>query len=198
MVKILDTGRDTTDLRNSGADMIALEADAWFVEEVLPLELLLMQYLRRNWQDRSDLEDIRQEVYIRVFRAARERTPKSARNFLFTTARNHLIDLARRSNIVPIEAVVDFESAAVEPEALSPDSTLAARQDLYRLQEALDKLPPRHREAVVLARIEGLSGKEIATRMGITEGAVSQHLKQGLYALTDHYLRQQTDPRRRI
>lgn len=197
MVEILDMGRDTTDLRNAGAEVTASEADAWFVREVLPLESLLMQYLRRNWRDRSDLEDIRQEVYVRVYRSARSQVPRSAKNFLFMTARNHLIDLARQANVVPIDAVADLDSVAAEPDSLSPDRTLVARQELHRLQNALDKLPPRHREAVVLARIEGLSGKEIAVRMGITEGAVSQHLKLGLHALSDLFLREQTDPGRR-
>jgi len=197
MVGIFDTGRDTTDLRSPGAEMTASEVDAWFVREVLPQESSLMQYLRRNWRDRSDLEDMRQDIYVRVYRAAREERPKSAKSFLFRTARNYLIDLARQSNIVPIDAAVDFESIAIESEALAPDRTVAARQDLLRLQEALDKLPPRQREAVELARIEGYSGTEIAERMGITRSAVSLHLKHGLHALADHYLREQTDPRRR-
>jgi len=68
---------------------------------------------------------------------------------------------------------------------------------LVRLQDALEKLPPRQREAVELARIEGFSGQEIATRMGITRAAVSIHLKHALHALSDHFLRDQTDPRRR-
>jgi RNA polymerase sigma-70 factor (ECF subfamily) len=156
-----------------------------------------MQYLRRNWRDRSDLEDIRQDVYVRVYRAARQEIPTSAKSFLFRTARNHLIDLARQSNIVPIDAAVDFDSVAIESEALSPDRTVAARQELVRLQDALEKLPPRQREAIELARVQGFSGKEIATRMGITRAAVSIHLKHALHALSDHFLRDQTDPRRR-
>jgi RNA polymerase sigma-70 factor (ECF subfamily) len=112
MVEFLDTGRDLTDLRNHGTEMTVAEVDAWFVREILPLESLLMQYLRRNWRDRSDLEDIRQEVYVRVYRAAREDIPSAAKSFLFRTARNHLIDLARQSNIVPIDAAVDFECVA--------------------------------------------------------------------------------------
>jgi RNA polymerase sigma-70 factor (ECF subfamily) len=197
MVELLEMGRDPTDLRNHGAEMTASEVDAWFVREVLPLESSLMQYLRRNWRDRSDLEDIRQEVYVRVYRAAREEIPVSAKGFLFRTARNHLIDLARQSNIVPIDAAVDFESVAIESEALAPDRTVAARQELVRLQDALEKLPPRQREAVELARIEGFSGQEIATRLGITRAAVSIHLKHALHALSDHFLRDQADPRRR-
>ena len=119
MVEILETGRDTTDLRNAGAEMTASEADAWFVREVLPLESLLMQYLRRNWRDKSDLEDLRQEIYVRVYRAAREQLPKSAKAFLFTTARNHLINLARKENVVPIEAVADVEMLTMDADVPS-------------------------------------------------------------------------------
>ena len=193
----MDTCRDTTDLRNPGAEMTVSAVDAWFVREVLPLESLLMQYLRRNWRDRSDLEDIRQDIYVRVYSAARLETPKSTKNFLRRTARNYLIDLGPQSSIVPIDATADFESVAVESEFFAPDRTVAARQELLRLRDALDKLPPRQREAVELARIEGLSGQEIAVRMGITRSAVSLHLKRGLHALADHYLREQTDPWRR-
>lgn len=71
MVGIFDMGRDTTDLRSLGAEMTALEVDAWFVREVLPLEAVLMQYLRRNWRDRSDLEDIRQDICPRLPGSAR-------------------------------------------------------------------------------------------------------------------------------
>ena len=195
MAVISESGRENTDLR--GADVIASEADIWFIREVLPLEAMLMQFLRRNWRDRSDIEDIRQEIYVRVYKAAREKIPQSARAFVFTTARNHLINLARRENVIPIEAIADVEMLNIETENPSPDRSIVARQELRRLQDALDKLPRKHRQAIVLGRIEGLMGKEIAARMGIAETTASQHLKLGLHALTDLFLRDSPDPKRR-
>ena len=50
---------------------------------------------------------------------------------------------------------------------------------------ALDQLPPRAREAVLLRKIEGLSYREIALRMGIGEDTVSEHLSKAMYALAD-------------
>ena len=195
MAVISESGRENTDLR--GADVIASEADIWFIREVLPLEAMLMQFLRRNWRDRSDIEDIRQEIYVRVYKAAREKIPQSARAFVFTTARNHLINLARRENVIPIEAIADVEMLNIETENPSPDRSIVARQELRRLQDALDKLPRKHRQAIILGRIEGLMGKEIAARMGIAETTASQHLKLGLHALTDLFLRDSPDPKRR-
>ncbi len=65
------------------------------------------------------------------------------------------------------------------------ERTVAARDELRRLQAALDRLTPRCREAVVLGRIEGFTKAEIAARMGIAEISVAQYLTEGIYALAD-------------
>jgi len=185
MVEFLDTGRDPTDLRNQGAEMTASEVDAWFVREVLPLESLLMQYLRRNWRDRSDLEDIRQDVYVRVYQAAQKQIPDHPRQFLFTTARNLLIDRVRHEQVIPIEAAADLEALEIAVDTPAPDRTLMARDELRRVQAALDRLPAREREAILLGRVEGLSRREIALRMGIAESAVAQYLSRGIRGLVN-------------
>jgi len=197
MNEISDPGRGDSELRHLGAAVNAAALEEWFVREVLPLEAMLMQFLRHNWRDKSDIEDMRQEIYIRVCEAAEREIPKSAKSFVFATARNLLIDMARRESVVPIEAVADLENLGIELDAPTPDRSAIAKDELRKLQGALDKLPPRHREAVVLGRIEGLSGREIASRMGIAETTASQHLKLGMHALTDLYLRETTDPARR-
>jgi RNA polymerase sigma factor (sigma-70 family) len=66
---------------------------------------------------------------------------------------------------------------------------------LRRLQIALDQLAPRCREAFVLGRIEGLSRREIAARMGISESTVRQHLMQGMRVLADLLNGSSPDPR---
>jgi RNA polymerase sigma-70 factor (ECF subfamily) len=60
-----------------------------------------------------------------------------------------------------------------------------ARDALRRLYAALDNLPPRSREAVMLRRIERLSRREIAMRMGISEKTVAVHITAGVKALAD-------------
>jgi RNA polymerase sigma factor (sigma-70 family) len=159
--------------------------DAWFIREVLPLEAALMQFLRRNWRNGSDVADLRQEVYVRVYEAARRQIPGSARPFVFTTARNLLINLVRRERIVPIEAIGELDTLRVASDEAGPDRTVMAREELRRLQSALDQLPPRCREAIVLRQVEGLSQREIASRMDISEKTVERHLSIGVRALAD-------------
>jgi RNA polymerase sigma-70 factor (ECF subfamily) len=192
-----ESGRKDGDPCPAGGAMAATHLETWFVREVLPLEAMLMQFLRHNWRDRSDIEDIRQEIYVRVCEAAEAETPRSAKSFVFAMARNLLIDLVRKENVVPIEAVADLDSLGIEIDMPLPDRAVMAKDELRKLQAALDKLPPRHREAVILGRIEGLTGRQIAQRMGIAETTASQHLKLGMHALTDLYLRETIDAGRR-
>ena len=75
----------------------------------------------------------------------------------------------RRERVIPIEAVGDLDALGVAFDAPGPDRSVIARDELLRLQGAIDRLPPRCREVVTLARIEGLTGREIAARMGVSE-----------------------------
>jgi RNA polymerase sigma factor (sigma-70 family) len=189
MAKTPNSGREDTDQRDRDAATAVSGVEAWFVREVLPLEAILMQYLRHNWRDSSDAEDLRQEIYIRVCEAARKDIPKPAKSFVFTTARNLLIDRARKEHVIPMEVVADLDALEIAIDVPGPDRSVMARDELRRLQAALDQLPPRCREAIVLGRIEGLTGREIARRMGIAETTVSEHLTSGMHALNNILLR---------
>jgi len=176
---------DSKNAGTTGVGTSASEVVEWFVREVLPLEAILMHFLRHNWRVQGDIEDLRQEVYVRVCEAAQHQLPDQAKPFVLMTARNLLIDRVRREQVVPIEAVADLEALGVAMDAPGPERALVARDELRQVQAALDRLPPRCREAVILGKIEGLTGREIARRMGIAEGTVSEHLANGISILAD-------------
>jgi len=192
-----ETDRESIGPQQAEALPHIVEARLWFVREVLPLEAVLRQYLRHNWRDRSDIEDLLQDVYVRVYESARKQIPDAPKSFVFTTARNMLINRMRERHVVPIEAVTDLDALGIAMDAPGPDRSALARDELRRLQDAIDRLPPRCREAIVLGRINGLSGREIATRMGVTEATVSKHLTDGMCTLSDMlYGEPAADPRR--
>ena len=180
-----DIGREDANLRFGSAVMTASKVRAWFVREVLPLEAVLMQFLRRSLVNKSDVDDVLQDVYVRVFEAAHREIPVPVRPFVFTVARNLVVDRLRKENVVPIEAVADLDTIGVAGDEPSADRKVIAREELARLQRGLDLLSPRTREAVILRKIEGLSRPEIAARMGISQHTVDRHLTDGMCVLAD-------------
>lgn len=110
--------------------MDSLNLDDWFINEVLPLEGALTRFLRRNQKDVDDVADLRQETYVRVFEAAKKSRPQLVKPFLFMTARNLLIDRARRAQIVSIEAYADLEMLDVTVDDLSPERHVTGHQEL--------------------------------------------------------------------
>jgi len=161
------------------------QLNEWFVREVLPLEPTLTQFLRRSWRDQGEIGDLCQDVYVRVYEAARKEIPNPVKPFVLAAARNLIIDRVRHEQVVPIETVADVDVLNVAGDQPGSDRTVAAREELRKLQAALDRMPPRCREAIVLKKIEGLSAREIATRMGISVRTVDRHLSDGAVMLAD-------------
>lgn len=159
------------------------EHDAWFVREVLPLEAALTRFLARNWRNRSEIEDLRQEVYTRVFEASRDQPVRNAKPFVFFTARNLLIDRARHDQVVSIEQVKDLDQLDIIGEEMTPERHAIALAELRQLQAALDALPPRCREVVFMRRVQGFSQREVAERLGLTQSTVEKHVMNGVRQL---------------
>lgn len=194
MVDTPETSHGSYDPHCASAVTGMHDLEAWFVSEVLPLETALTQFLRNNWRKAEDVLDMRQDVYVRILESATQRLPQPTKPLLFTIARNILIDRYRRERIIPIEGVEDIESIFVASPEPGPDRRAIARDELRHLQMALDRLPPRYREALMLKQVEGLSRKEIALRMGITEGTVNRHLYEAMALLMESQNEQPTKP----
>lgn len=194
-----DTGDSNREgaVRHFGAVMTAAGVRDWFVREVLPLEAALVQYLQHNWRNRADVEDILQDVYVKVCEASARERPQNTKSFVFTTARNTLIDRVRKEQVVPIEAVADLDALNMAADDPGPERTALARDELRRVQAALDRLPPRRRQAVYLRQVEGLTRREIATRMNIGEETVKEYLAEGLFDLAELLYAEPADLRRR-
>jgi RNA polymerase sigma factor (sigma-70 family) len=157
--------------------------DQWFAAEILPHEDGLVRYLTRVWPNRADILDLRQDIYVRVYESARSALPTSARAFLFSTARNLLTDRHRRNRVVAIDSMANPDDLKVLVDEMSPERRLGARQELRILARAFDSLSDKCREVVWLRRVEGLSQRETAQRLGLREGAVESQLARGIRSL---------------
>lgn len=158
----------------------------WFAREILVHEASLQRYLARMWPQRDEVHDLCQETYARVYEAATKgRLPQYSKSFLFTTARHLMADRVRRSRIVSMETIGDLQDLYVPSEEASPEQSLSARQELMQLARAFSALPPKCREVVWLRRVDGLSQREVAVRLKISEKTVESHIAKGTRLLAD-------------
>lgn len=160
----------------------------WFCCEVLSLERSLTAFIRRNWRVSEEVADLRQEIYERVLVGARHELPRDARAFVYAVARNHLINRARRAQVVSFDLVADLESVATEVDLFATERHLGARDELRRAQAGLESLPPRCREVVRLRKVEGLSTREVADRLGIGLHTVEKQITLGMRRLASFML----------
>ena len=157
--------------------------DEWFVTEILPHEGMLVRYLTRVWPNSAEVLDLRQDIYVRVYESARRALPTSPKAFLFATARNLMTDRIRHSRVVFIDSTQDLDNLNVLIDEISPERRLSARQELRVLAQAFDLLSEKCRNVVWLRRVEGLSQRETARRLGLHEGAVESQLARGVRVL---------------
>lgn len=169
--------------------------DQWFVSYVLPLEPALTRYLRRGWRQPSDIDDLRQEVYVRVYESACSRIPPAAGPFVFAVARNLLIDRIRRSQIVSIDLMADLASLNVLSNEIEANRIVSGRQELARLQQAMLNLPAKCREVFRLRKIEGLSQRETAEHLGIAQGTVEKQVAKAMQVLASDFLTDESGSR---
>ncbi|WP_165772023.1 RNA polymerase sigma factor [Niveispirillum lacus] len=147
---------------------------------------LLRAYFRARLPCPQDAEDHVQEVYSRVIAATAAQTSiTNWKGFLLRAAANLLTDSFRRDQAraggrhVPLEDGMQAGSDDVA----TPERVVAARQRLGHVQLALAELDPVCREAFLLCRVEGMSHRDIANRLGIDVGAVTRHVERALLHL---------------
>lgn len=124
----------------------------------------------------EDAEDLVQDVFLRVWRAAESYDPDRAAvsTWVYRIATRLAIDRNRRT---AFRRFLGLESAPEpEDEAPGPEAVLAARQALAATRARLDALPDRQRRALLLRAVAGMAVPDIAATLGISPGAVEQLL----------------------
>lgn len=157
--------------------------NSWFACEILAHEAALVRYLKKIWPNHDEVPDLRQEIYVRVYEAAKHTRPTFPKSFLFSTARHLITDRIRRARVVSIEAAGDLQDLNVLIDDVSPERRLHARQELKQLSNAFGLLPPRCREVVWLRKVDGIPQSEVAQRLNISARTVEFQVQKGMRIL---------------
>src|ERR1700685_2216563 len=156
------------------------------IAEAIDLEKArLRTFIRRRLADRSDAEDILQEVFYEFVETYRLMKPiEQAGAWLFRVARNRITDLFRKKKPVSFSDMNAAANAGPDEEErlniedflpsgdAGPDVTYARSVLIEELEAALEELPADQRSAFVAHEMEGRSFKEMAAETGLSVNAL--------------------------
>jgi RNA polymerase sigma-70 factor (ECF subfamily) len=158
--------------------------DVWLEGIVQRNDSDLKRYLSQRVGNRAEVEDLSQEIYLRLLRIERKDLIRSPEALLFRLASNAVYEwrLLARNRLPHGPTELDgLEALECEPSADIWRAELA-----HALTAALANLSPKCRAAVVLHRREQLTYSEVGVQLGISVAMVKKHLSQGLAFCREH------------
>ena len=147
--------------------------------------LILFGLILRILHDREEAEDCLQEVFLQVWRRARDFDESRGRAFtwLVTIARSRALDRLRASGS---RLRLATEAAQLTPDEVGDAAEEAVHSEQAAIvREALAELPEEQRHALLLAYFEGLTQTEIAARLGDPLGTVKTRMRSGMIKLRE-------------
>lgn len=136
--------------------------------------------LRRAGVEAHEADDLVQDAYCRLASLTSIDHIDRPAAYFMQMVTNIRRDRLRRSRVIHFEEFTENLDSFVE--SLQPDAEreVAARQRLEVLERLLAVLPERCRKIFTMKRIEGLSQREIATRLAVTENIVENDIQKAL------------------
>ncbi|MBR6578658.1 MAG: sigma-70 family RNA polymerase sigma factor [Clostridia bacterium] len=165
--------------------MLAKKGDGRAFEQiVLQTERAVYNLALSIVKKKEDAEDVTQETYLRLWRAASElKLESSLKLYILRTARNLALDLIRKNSkrdeidtvILDAEGEFEIDIADDSPDS-RPDESYLRKIEKEVVRQSIEELPSAAREMIVLRDIEGLSYTEIAEMLGLAEGTLKSKL----------------------
>ncbi|MDT0202109.1 RNA polymerase sigma factor SigE [Nocardioides sp. AE5] len=129
--------------------------------------------------NRSDAEDLTQDVFVRVFRSLDGYSPGTFEGWLHRITTNLFLDGARRRQRIRFDFLTDERASRMPSARGLPQDVFDAQNFDDDIEQALAMLPPDFRAAVVLCDVEGLSYDEISEILGAKIGTVRSRIHRG-------------------
>lgn len=156
---------------------------AWIAASITPHESDVRRWLRHSSLSVVDEDDVIQEAYARFSALACVDAIREPRAYFFTVARSIVLEHMRRARLTPMTVVADIGETFIVDEEPDPERVAADRDELRHVVKMIQSLPEKPRQVLWMRRIEGLSQKEIARRLGVPESTIEKRAATALRLL---------------
>ena len=146
---------------------------------MLPHEQALRAWLRGRSLGGLDVDDVVQETYTRLMTAESVKHIRNTKTYAFQTAASVVVDYVRKMRVISIVSVANLDLLEVVSDDYSPERVAIDRDELNRLGAVIAAMPDKVRQVFTLRRVQGLSQREVARKMGISENTVEKHMSRG-------------------
>ena len=163
-------------VEGSELGVLDLQERARFEQLVLPHADAAFNLARWVLRGRNDAEDVAQEALLRAYRFFRGFNGADARAWLLQIVRNACYSWLEKNR--PMDLSTEFDEQLYPQSSATPESLAIAGDEKQRLTQALETLPARFREVLVLRELEGCSYKEIAAITSMPIGSVMSALSR--------------------
>lgn len=161
----------------------------WFAEEIQPHGQSLRSYLQGSFPTIHDVDDVVQESFLKVWKTKTSQPINSAKGFLFKVARHLAIDIIRRERRSPIEHVGTLQELNVSEDRPAISSKVSRNEKIQLLISAIDSLPPKCRQVVVLRKLKDVPVHQIAEQLGISDKGVEIQLTRGIARCREYLIK---------
>lgn len=166
------------------------DAFQWIVERYWDR---LFGYVRRmSYFSQEDIEDVMQEVFIKVYRYLNDYDDAFAfSTWIYQITRNSVIDEIRKKNVRPVSMQLDdTEMLTMLRSSLDTHAEIINKDQMDGCKKIIDTLPLKYREALTLRFLEEKEYSEIMDIMQIPKGTVASLINRGRKMLIDEAYKQ--------
>jgi len=143
----------------------------------------LFRFLSSRLNSKADIDDVSQEVYLRLIRHPNPTGLKPSVGLLCKIASNILIDRYRLQRRRATDAHVPLVEGTLKAPDPSPEEMLRSKECIALINHSLETLDKKTQKAMILHHIRGLSYSRIGKEMNISKSMVRKHIANGMLQL---------------
>jgi len=166
---------------------VSNERTDWLARHVFPHEPAIRGWLKHRLALGLEIDDVIHDMYAKLIALPSVAGIENPRRYAFRVAWAIVADHVRHQKVIPMAPMLEDEQLRVASPDPSIEDRLCDRGAVSDLEAVLSALPPLCREAFYLRRVEGLSQRETAEKLGLSEKTIEKYMTRAVRLIMDAF-----------